>query len=110
MPGLPANFKLVGLTLAADELQDLIQAPLLHQEFHALAFCSGTIRQIDFTGSAARFGRDNRGVDEPTELEFLTPILTLLRSGSTKCNHLLLSGNVLRTQDVEEIGKSHLQP
>lgn len=86
-----------------------MQAPLLHQEFHALAFCSETIRQIDFTGSAARFSNDNRGVDEPTKLEFLTPILTLLRSGSTKCNNLLLSGNVLRKQDVEEIGKSPLQ-
>jgi len=86
-----------------------MQAPLLYQEFHALAFCSETIRQIDFTRSAARFSKDTKGADEPIRLEFLTPILTLLRTGSTKCNHLLLSGNVLRKQDVDEIGKPHLQ-
>ncbi|KAK1828416.1 protein NLRC3, partial [Podospora conica] len=94
------------LTLSSHELQELMQAPVLHQEFHALAFCSETIRQIDFTRSAARFSKNKRGEDEPTKLEFLTPILMLLRTGSTKCSHLLLSGNILRKQDVEEIAET----
>ena len=86
-----------------------MHAPVLHQEFHALAFCSETIQQIDFTRSATLFSTKRRVEDESTRLEFLSPILSLLKSGSTRCNHLLLSGNVLRNMDVEELGKPHLQ-
>lgn len=95
---------LKGITLDANEVEILQQSSVLHQEFHALAFCSETIQQVDFSRSPKprRRGEDRR--DPPSNLQFLTPILTLLRSGITKCNHLILVGNPISQSDLEDIG------
>ena len=83
---------------------------MLHQEFHALAFCSEKIRQIDFGNCSrslsSRLAQQN---SQASTLQFLTPILSLLRSGITKCNRLIVSGNTLPQADVEDIGE-HSHP
>jgi hypothetical protein len=94
----------LGVTLEADEVQILHQSSLLHQEFHALAFCSETIQQIDFTNCTASVSsRTDTNREAAPFLQFLTPILNLLRSDITKCSHLILSRNSLRI-DLEDIG------
>lgn len=80
----------------------LKSSPLLHQEFHALAFCSETIRQIDLRNCSKSLAERHHNVPS---LQFLTPILNLLKSGITKCNRLILSGNILPPADVEGLGK-----
>lgn len=93
-----------GINLDADELQLLKQSPVLHQEFHALAFCSETIQQIDFANSSASLTLRRDDNKEPAlSLEFLTPILNLLKSDITKCSHLVLAGNTLLQYDLEDI-------
>lgn len=86
----------------------LRSSPVLHQEFHALAYCSSTIRQIDFTNCtrpvSAHAGHSQNG----RSLEFLAPILNLLRSGATRCNRLLLRGNALSRADIEDLGEFYL--
>lgn len=79
---------------------------MLHQEFHALAFCSQTIRQIDFGNCTQSFSsRSAQQRSQVSSLQFLTPILSLMRSGITKCNRLIVSGNVLPQGDVDDLGK-----
>lgn len=81
-------------------------SPLLHQEFHALAFCSETVRQIDFRNCTKSLSsRLSQHKDQVPSLQFLTPILSLLRSGITKCNRLIVSGNILPQFDVVDLGK-----
>jgi hypothetical protein len=95
-----------GVALGPDEIEMLRVSPVLHQEFHALAFCSETIRQIDFgncTRSLSSRPAQQRG--QASSLQFLTPILGLLRSGITKCNRLIVSGNLLPPADVDDLGK-----
>ncbi|KAK0645927.1 hypothetical protein B0T16DRAFT_428892 [Cercophora newfieldiana] len=92
------------VTLDADEVQILQQSSLLHQEFHALAFCSETIQQIDFancTGSV--LSRTETTREAAPNLQFLTPILNLLRSDITKCSNLILARNPLLRSDLEDI-------
>jgi hypothetical protein len=84
-------------------------SPVLHQEFHALAFCSETIRQINFTNCSRTLpSRLAQYRSQTPSLQFLTPVLGLLRSGITKCNRLILSGNVLPQFDVDDLGKTDL--
>jgi hypothetical protein len=80
---------------------------VLHQEFHALAFCSETIRQIDFGNcSKSLSSRLAAYKSQIPSLQFLTPVLRLLRSGITKCNRLIVSGNILPRFDVDDLGKN----
>ena len=80
---------------------------MLHQEFHALAFCSETIRQIDFGNcSKSLSSRLAAYKSQIPSLQFLTPVLRLLRSGITKCNRLIVSGNILPQFDVDDLGKN----
>jgi hypothetical protein len=81
-------------------------SPVLHQEFHALAFCSETLRQIDLRNcSRSLASRLAHHEDKTHSLQFLAPILNLLRSGITKCNRLIISGNILPPSDVDDLGK-----
>lgn len=82
-------------------------SPVLHQEFHALAFCAETIRQIDL-GNCTKSLSSRPPAQQRSQvasLQFLTPILSLLRSGITKCNRLILSGNILPRADVADLGE-----
>ncbi|KAK4123219.1 hypothetical protein N657DRAFT_452008 [Parathielavia appendiculata] len=95
------------VALGLDEVEMLRVSPVLHQEFHALAFCSETIRQIDFTNcSKTLASRLAQYKSQNPSLQFLTPILSLLRSGITKCNRLLVGGNVLPQFDVEDLAET----
>ncbi|KAK3375453.1 hypothetical protein B0H63DRAFT_482951 [Podospora didyma] len=93
------------VSLGADEVEILKISPVLHQEFHALAFCSENIRQIDFTNCSTSLpSRASRHAKYTTpNLQFLTPILNLLKSGITKCNRLILSGNTHLRSDIEDL-------
>jgi hypothetical protein len=97
------------VALGHDEVEMLRTSPVLHQEFHALAFCSETIRQIDF-GNCSRplLSRLAQDKAQATSLQFLTPILSLLRSGITRCNRLIVGGNILPQADVDDLGKIKL--
>ncbi|KAL2270400.1 hypothetical protein VTJ83DRAFT_2584 [Remersonia thermophila] len=90
--------------LKRDEIRILKQSPLLHQEFHALAFCSETVRQIDLSNCSgslsSRLTMDKASV---SDLEFLAPILNLLRIGITKCSRLIVSGNILPLGDIQDL-------
>ncbi|KAL1838019.1 hypothetical protein VTJ49DRAFT_3142 [Mycothermus thermophilus] len=90
--------------LEPDEIRILRQSPLLHQEFHALAFCSETVRQMDLSNCSSslssRLSMDKTSV---SDLEFLAPILSLLRCGITKCNRLIVSGNILPLGDIQDL-------
>jgi hypothetical protein len=94
------------VALGHDEIETLRTSPVLHQEFHALAFCSETIRQMDF-GNCSRSLSSRLAHDksQTVSLQFLTPILSLLRSGITKCNRLIVGGNILPQVDVDGLGK-----
>ncbi|KAK0710971.1 hypothetical protein B0H67DRAFT_492783 [Lasiosphaeris hirsuta] len=93
-----------GVNLDVDEVQLLKQSAVLHQELHALAFCSETIQQIDFSNSSASLTlRRNDNKEPALSLEFLTPILNLLKPDITKCSHLVLAGNTLLQHDLEDI-------
>ena len=82
-------------------------SPVLHQEFHALAFCSETIRQIDLGNCSKSLSPRpaQQRSHQVSSLQFLAPILSLLRSGITKCNRLIVSGNILPQADVDDLGK-----
>ncbi|KAK3313550.1 hypothetical protein B0H66DRAFT_355905 [Apodospora peruviana] len=96
------------ITLEADEIDLLRTSPVLHQEFHALAYCSETIRQIDFTNTSKSYESriaKSSGTSYAS-LQFLTPILNLLRFGITKCDRLNLSRNKLLQPDIQEIAEA----
>lgn len=107
MAGFHANAdNHLGLALSEVELGQMKYGTLLHQEIHALAFCSETVRQIDFTGCfTEENSRRNMLAAPGTSLGFLFPILNLLELGLTKCNRLLLSGNRLRPTDIHGLSK-----
>ncbi|KUI59824.1 NACHT, LRR and PYD domains-containing protein 12 [Cytospora mali] len=91
------------LALSDVELGPVRFGSLLHQELHALAFCSETIRQIDLTDCFVESSVRREMAASGKWPAFLFPILNLLELGLTKCNHLLLSGNFLRAPDVEAL-------
>lgn len=93
------------LALGDAELGQLRFSPLLHQELHALAFCSETIRQIDFTNCFPERSVRQQLSITTARPGFVSPILNLLELGLTKCNRLLLSGNCLRPADIEGLSK-----
>lgn len=93
------------LALGEAELGQLRFGPLLHQELHALAFCSETVRQIDFTDCFTERSVRRQVSIATTGPGFLSPILNLLEQGLTKCNRLLLGGNYLRPADIEALSK-----
>ncbi|KAK4190366.1 hypothetical protein QBC35DRAFT_79402 [Podospora australis] len=96
------------MTLNAEEVEILRISPVLHQEFHALVFCSETIRQIDFTNCSRSLPEKLRQMQGSAgqSLQFLTPILNALRSGITKCDRLLLGGNVMPRFDIDDIAET----
>lgn len=96
------------MTLSAEEVEMLRISPVLHQEFHALVFCAETIRQIDFTNCSRSLPerlRLKQGGAGPS-LQFLTPILSALRSGITKCDRLLVGGNLLPQFDIDDVAET----
>lgn len=88
------------LALGEVELGHVKLGSLLHKEIHALAFCSETIRQIDFTNCFTETNVRSNMLSSQDGPGFLFPILNLLELGLTKCNRLLLSGNYLRPADI----------
>ncbi|KAK7703918.1 hypothetical protein SLS64_008864 [Diaporthe eres] len=90
-----------GIALTEVELGPVKFGSLLHQELHGLAFCSETVRQIDFTNCFPENSVRREMSASGKWPAFLFPILNLLELGLTKCNRLLLSGNYLRSADVE---------
>lgn len=97
---------LTGIALTEIELGPVKFGSLLHQELHGLAFCSETVRQIDFTNCFPENSVRREMSASGKWPAFLFPILNLLELGLTKCNRLLLSGNYLRSADVEGLSKS----
>lgn len=91
------------LALSEDELGHVRVGSLLHQEIHALAFCSESIRQIDLSNCFAEKNVRKRMLSGTSGPGFLFPILNLLELGLTKCNRLLLSGNYLRPSDIDAL-------
>ncbi|KAH8895044.1 RNI-like protein [Thozetella sp. PMI_491] len=91
--------------LNSDEVDVLRMSPVLYQEFHALAFCSGQIRQIDFTDTFSALPTKCK-INSKLSVQFLTPILKLLQTGDTRCSHLLLSGCALTPLDLDDIAET----
>lgn len=91
------------IALNEEELGPVKFGSLLHQELHGLAFCSETVRQIDFTNCFPENSVRREMSASGKWPAFLFPILNLLELGLTKCNRLLLSGNYLRSADVEAL-------
>ncbi|KAL2181284.1 uncharacterized protein P884DRAFT_273816 [Thermothelomyces heterothallicus CBS 202.75] len=95
------------VALGPDEIEMLKVSPVLHQEFHALAFCSETIRQMDLGNCSRSFhAQVAQHRNQVPSLQFLTPILRLLRSGITKCNRLIVNGNTLPQFDVDDLAET----
>ena len=94
------------MVLSEVELGPVRFGSLLHQELHALAFCSETIRQIDLSNCFPESAIRREMAASGKWPAFLFPILNLLELGLTKCDHLLLSGNFLRAADVEALSAS----
>lgn len=100
--GSVAYLSRTGVTLDSAEVQALTHCSILHQEFHALAFCSETIQQINFTNSLASLSPwKEDDIKSSPGLQFLMPILHLLQANITKCDHLILAGNSLHSMDIE---------
>ncbi|CAN8096296.1 unnamed protein product [Discula destructiva] len=91
------------LALSEVELGHVKYGSLLHKEIHAMAFCSETIRQIDFTHCFTERNVRRNMLSSQDGPGFLFPILNLLELGLTKCNRLLLSGNYLRSADIDNL-------
>ncbi|VBB86783.1 Putative protein of unknown function [Podospora comata] len=94
------------IKLTNDEVQLLKTCPVLHQEFHALAYCSETIRQIDFTNCSYELNRGKTADSHYPTLQFLTPILHLLKTGISKCNRLILAHNHLSEHDISNLAET----
>lgn len=95
------------VALGPEDIDALIQESVLYNEFHALAFCSETVRQMDFTNSFKQFPASiGRLIPEASRTnQFLFPIFNLIETGATKCNRLILSGNVLSPPDIANLSK-----
>ncbi|KAL2137366.1 hypothetical protein VTI74DRAFT_3306 [Chaetomium olivicolor] len=95
------------MSLGPEEIEMLRISPVLHQEFHALAFCSETIRQMDLTNCSRslqmRFAQYKNQIPS---LQFLAPLLNLLKTGITKCNRLLIGGNALTRFDIDDLAET----
>ncbi|KAK0732746.1 hypothetical protein B0T21DRAFT_200601 [Apiosordaria backusii] len=94
------------IKLTNEEVQILKSCPVLHQEFHALAYCSETIRQIDFTNCTYSLNKGKSTDSHYPTLQFLTPILHLLKTGITKCNRLILAHNHLSEHDISNLAET----
>ncbi|KAJ4375736.1 hypothetical protein N0V85_009030 [Neurospora sp. IMI 360204] len=95
------------VALGTEEIEILNISPVLHQEFHALAFCSENIRQIDFTNASKSYpGKVSTSGQDTPSLQFLTPVLELLKAGITRCNRLILAGNLLLQPDLAELAEA----
>ncbi|KAK4196696.1 hypothetical protein QBC40DRAFT_5587 [Triangularia verruculosa] len=94
------------IKLTHDEVLILKTCPVLHQEFHALAYCSETIRQIDFTNCTYSLNKGKSSDSPYPTLQFLTPILHLLKTSITKCNRLILAHNHLSEHDISNLAET----
>lgn len=94
-----------GVALNVDEIEILQQSSVLHQEFHALAFCSETLQQIDLSKSPLAVpSRGDCDAVIPT-MQCLTPILNLLRADITICSRLIIAGNTFSRSDLTDISR-----
>lgn len=100
-----------GCKISEEHYHDLLDAPILSQEMHAIAFASESIRSIDLGNclglSARRPTHSRRSLDSSTyrrtSSEILSPILMLARAGLCTCRNLVMSGNPLLLSDVDEL-------
>ncbi|KAM5351530.1 hypothetical protein ACJ41O_004253 [Fusarium nematophilum] len=102
-----AYTSLNGIKISEEHYDLLIQASVLSQEMHALAFSSESIRSMDLRnilGSRSTIGRskDPEGARRVSS-EVLRPILMLLRRQACLCHSITMSGNLLAPADVEEL-------
>lgn len=90
---------------------DIIRnSPIVFQELHAVAFTSGSIRKIDLTnvmGSLRSRSFASR-LESPTETsspktEVAKPILLLMRTQNILLDSLLLGGNPLSRNEIDEL-------
>lgn len=86
-----------------------MQASVLSQEMHAVAFSSESIRSIDLRnilGSRSTIGRtkDPEGARKVSS-DVLRPILMLLRRQACLCHSISMSGNLIAGADVEELSQ-----
>ncbi|KAK2069222.1 hypothetical protein P8C59_003819 [Phyllachora maydis] len=97
-----------GMVLDEDERAELSQSSVLHQELHALAFCSSAIRQLDLAYALRHtcLSSDQQGQWTGGRSSCLAPIWNLLKGGCTRCNNLILAGNSLSATDVLELGNA----
>lgn len=94
---------MVGTTLGENDCVPLRFGSVLHQEIHALVYCSETVRQIDFTNCFPEPILRQDVSASQSGLGLLAPVLNMLDSGLTKCNNIILSGNMLRSADIDAL-------
>lgn len=90
-------------------VEHLEDQSILYNEFHALAFCSEKVRQIDVTNCFRELPvikASERHTGTPLNVQFLSPLLRLLEHRATKCNRLILGGNALSMHDISSLSKS----
>jgi len=100
-----------GCKITKEHYDDLIESPVLTQEFHALLFASESIRCIDLANclgirdkrsSQARVSVDYASCRR-TSSEIVRPILALARAELCTCHSITMSGNPLLSSDVDEL-------
>ncbi len=102
----------IGCKISDEHYEELIQSPVLTQEFHAMAFASESIRSIDLTNcmgvldnrSSQMRGSTDFGTYRRISSEILRPILMLARAGLCTCHSINMSGNPLSPVDIDELG------
>ncbi|KAF4965436.1 hypothetical protein FZEAL_10758 [Fusarium zealandicum] len=102
-----AYTSLNGIKISEEHYDHLMQASVLSQEMHALAFSSESIRSMDLRnilGSRSTVGRtkDPEGARRVSS-EVLGPILMLLKRQACLCHSINMAGNLLAPVDVEEL-------
>ncbi|PHH76024.1 hypothetical protein CDD82_4165 [Ophiocordyceps australis] len=100
-----------GNSISEEHLELLVQASVLEQEVHALTFASESIRSIDMSnilGLQSLKPRQSRLQCDYDDLrarssEVIRPILMLWKQQSCVCHSLVLSGNPIASQEVEDL-------
>lgn len=105
--GVHNQLTCIGIKISEEHYDLLMQASVLSQEMHALAFSSESIRSMDLRNilgsqSTTRRSKDHEGARRVSS-EVLRPILMLLRRQACLCHSITMAGNLLAPSDVEEL-------
>jgi hypothetical protein len=101
----------VGVKITEEHYENLLQAPVLSQELHALAFASESIRRIDLTNVLGVHNPRNSQTRASTDFamhcrnssEMLRPLLILSRAHLLTCHSLVMSQNPLAPSDIDDL-------